>query len=293
MNAIITGRPSLWHDIWPLTPLEKRQARNYEPLNLTSISVGNGWINGRVQYRTLVEFACGGAVDEGIMRLANEEECRWAKRMVEKGEELIDRCKDPMECAAAGQYTAGLASFPYDQTGLNPYDYRRSTPYDETGVVAFYNNATVQAELGVIEADAAQKVWDAHSARVHMAYVYSGDWDVATDFLFERLLRSGVSVLKYEGMVDWICNYIGIRRIMSNLPNFRHQESFNNLSMRDWHPQVRGPSAGTYKCLPGDAKSGDGNLCYVEIAGAGHILSLDKAREGSLMIGRWMHGLLL
>ncbi len=88
-------------------------------------------------------------------------------------------------------------------TGLNPYDYRTHTPYDESATIGFYNNATVQAELGVIAHPAEKpKLWEVHARRVMMEYVYSGDWDRHTDLLFERLLRSGVSILKYEGMVD-------------------------------------------------------------------------------------------
>lgn len=65
----------------------------------------------------------------------------------------------------------------------------------------------MQAQLGVIASAAdVPKYWPAHSSRVHMEYVYSGDWDRSTDVLFERLLRSGVAILKYEGMVD--CEFL-------------------------------------------------------------------------------------
>ena len=100
--------------------------------------------------------------------------------------------------AAAGRYAEGVAAMPYMRTGLNPYDYRRPTPYDESGVVAFYNNASVQTRLGVVT----PVLWEAHSVQLFYAFVYSGDWESQTDYLFERLLRSGVSVLKYQGMVD-------------------------------------------------------------------------------------------
>lgn len=109
----------------------------------------------------------------------------------------------PHPSVAAGLYTAQAASFPYGEAALNPYDYRRNAAYDESAVTSFYNNATVQAQLGVITSPmAAPKAWYAHSSRVYVEFIYSGDWDGLTDMLFERLLRSGVSILKYEGMVD-------------------------------------------------------------------------------------------
>ncbi|KAK8864746.1 hypothetical protein IAR55_002002 [Kwoniella newhampshirensis] len=285
MNAKILGKLSLWEDTWS-TPSDLER---YSPLNLTSISVGNGWINGRVQYRSWVDFACGGAEDRGIPQLAQEGDCRWAQDRLTGGEKLMDSCEGSVACAAAGQYSSTVASFPYTMTGLNPYDYRISSPYDERGVIAYFNNASVQAVLGVIGKSSDKPLsWEAHSARVWHAYVYSGDWDVQTDVFFERLLRSGVSVLKYEGMVDFICNYLGVREIMAKLPNYERQATFNKLNLSDWAVGGGNKSCGAYKCLAGRHER-EGNLCYVEIEGAGHVLSLDKPREGSLMISQWLH----
>jgi hypothetical protein len=94
MNAHIAQAPSLWDDIWPNTQLDNI---SYIPLNLTSISVGNGWINGRVQYRSWVDFACGGAAERGVPMLAKKEDCAWALDMVKQGENLIDRCTNLIE----------------------------------------------------------------------------------------------------------------------------------------------------------------------------------------------------
>jgi carboxypeptidase C (cathepsin A) len=206
---------------------------------------------------------------------------------------------------------------------------------------AYWNNATVQYDIGVLSSlDQEPRKWEAHAFLVHQAYIRSGDWDVRTDFLFERLLRSGVGILKYEGMVDCelgfsptsfpsmhypfftlattlvrsrmlaperysmgfpilltsldICNYLGIRKIMANLPEYKHQDVFNSLTMEKWYPH-RGDKhpAGKYKCLKGEEGSGEGTMCYLEIDDAGHVLSLDRPREGSLMISKWMRDLTL
>lgn len=202
-------------------------------------------------------------------------------------------------------YTEAIASFPYGRTGLNPYDIRRPTPYNETALIGFYNTAAVQAQLGVLTNSAQPaKVFDAHSNRVNMEYVYSGDWDLQTDALIERLLQSGVSVLIYEGLVDWICNYLGVREIAANLPNFTHQAAFNKLSMVEWSPvpalhsvaeqdkREASAVAGAYKCLRTKENGGGrANLCYLELEGAGHVASLDKPMETSLMLAKWMNEL--
>jgi hypothetical protein len=110
---------------------------------------------------------------------------------------------NPPLSAAAGRYTEGIASFPYSQTNLNPYDYRISTPYDERGIISYFNNVTVQSELGVLSPDETRgKKWNAHSQAVWNAFVSSGDWETRTDGLIGMLLDEGVGVLMYEGMVD-------------------------------------------------------------------------------------------
>jgi hypothetical protein len=76
-----------------------------------------------------------------------------------------------------------------------------------------------------------------------------------------------------------ICNYFGIREIVSSLPNYQHQQAFNNLTMH------ASDQSGAYKCL----RSNDqGNFCYFEMDGAGHITSLDKPVETSNLLSRWM-----
>jgi hypothetical protein len=79
---------------------------------------------------------------------------------------------------------------------------------------------------------------------------------------------------------------------MANLPGYKYQSRFNDLRMKNWYPipsAADGRSAGKYKCLGGEEEGlGQGRLCYVEIDGAGHVLSLDKPKEGSLMISKWM-----
>ena len=97
-----------------------------------------------------------------------------------------------------------------------------------------------------------------------------------------------------------VCNYLGIRKIMADLPNYKHQSTFNEIEMQEWRPE--GPTSmetstskpsGAYKCLLAETGSEEGNLCYLEIEEAGHVLSVDKPSEGSVMISKWMRDLSL
>jgi carboxypeptidase C (cathepsin A) len=89
MNAQLDDESSLWTDIWPTDVPRKTDLR----LNLTSLSVGNGWINGRKQYRSLVDFACS---DE-IPIPADKNDCKWARDKVAEAEILLDTCSTKLE----------------------------------------------------------------------------------------------------------------------------------------------------------------------------------------------------
>lgn len=95
MNAKLAGEHS-WEDIWPTSPAEAADLRTRDPqarmLNLTSISIGNGWVNSRVQYRALIDFACGGAAERDVPLRADVQDCEWARQRVLEGEALMDNC---------------------------------------------------------------------------------------------------------------------------------------------------------------------------------------------------------
>jgi len=149
----------------------------------------------------------------------------------------------------------------------------------------FYNNASTQVALGVIpELGSPLVKWYPHSPYVQLEFTTSGDFYARTDYLIERLLRSGIDVLKYEGLVDWICNFLGVRKAISNLPGYAHQEAFNKLRFTPWKPF--GDYAGEHKCLRGNAS--EGLFCYLEIEEAGHIVAKNKPQEASRMIDNWV-----
>ncbi len=86
---------------------------------------------------------------------------------------------------------------------------------------------------------------------------------------------------------------------MSNLPGYKDQAAFDNLTVSDWYPEPAtdssetetGKAPGSYKCVLAAEGSGEGNLCYLEMEGAGHVASRNKPREASLMVSKWMRDL--
>jgi len=188
-------------------------------------------------------------------------------------------------------------NFPYLHPGYNPYDYRTKVPYPEQLQTAFYNNRSVQIELGVINEENMETVkWAPHVETIATEYRISGDFAKRTDYLMERMMRAGVDVLKYEGMVDWICNFLGVREVMENLPGYTHQKAFNKAEMTPWSPL--GEHAGSFKCYRAsssvvedaqDSSKQEGKLCYLEMSDAGHIVAINKPEESAWMIANWIH----
>ena len=106
--------------------------------------------------------------------------------------------------AAAGMFCETASSYHYMAHHYNPYDYRTTEPYSQTHLNRFYNNASVQYQLGIVSDPTTRSPvkWEPDDAEINMTFQMSADFFRRTDFLLERLLRDGLDVLIYEGMVD-------------------------------------------------------------------------------------------
>lgn len=106
--------------------------------------------------------------------------------------------------AAAGMFCETVSSYHYTAHHYNPYDYRTTKPYSDAHLDRFYNKASVQYQLGVVSDPTTRSPvnWEPHSVEIAIAFQMSADFFRRSDFLLERLLRNGLDVLIYEGMVD-------------------------------------------------------------------------------------------
>ena len=100
-----------------------------------------------------------------------------------------------------------------------------------------------------------------------------------TFFHLTGLLENGVRVLLYAGQYDWICNFIGNRRMVEAL-EWSGAEGFRKAELEDF--VVKGKVAGQAKT--------HGLLTYVQIAGAGHMVPMDKPAESLYVTSRWLAG---
>ena len=90
---------------------------------------------------------------------------------------------------------------------------------------------------------------------------------VQTSFFLEGLLERGVRVLIYVGTHDWICNWVGNRKMADGL-EWSGAESFRKQELKTWS-RVKGMEvekpAGQFKTT--------GDLTFLTVYGAGHMVS--------------------
>jgi carboxypeptidase C (cathepsin A) len=151
--------------------------------------------------------------------------------------------------------------------------------YPETKAISTYlDQPWVRSKLG-----AADQIgpFQSCSDKVGMGFALSRDALAPTFFHLTGLLENGVRVLIYVGQLDWICNFIGNRRMVEAL-EWSGAEAFRKAELRDFY-------VGDLNEPAGQAKSA-GLLTFVQIGGAGHMVPLDKPAESLYVTERWLAG---
>jgi carboxypeptidase C (cathepsin A) len=85
-----------------------------------------------------------------------------------------------------------------------------------------------------------------------------------TEYYVENLLDRGVDVLLYVGAYDWVCNWVGVERMVKTL-SWKDSEEFHKQEWRKWYVDTTIPEAGRVKNA--------GGLTFLLINGAGHLVT--------------------
>ena len=151
--------------------------------------------------------------------------------------------------------------------------------YPETKAISTYlDQPWVRSKLG---ASPGLGPFQSCSDKVGTNFGLSKDSLAPTFFHLTGLLENGVRVLIYVGQLDWICNFIGNRRMVEAL-EWSGKDEFAEAEMRDFY-------VGDSETPAGQAKV-HGALTFVQIAGAGHMVPLDKPAESLYVTERWLAG---
>lgn len=246
-------------------------------INLNGIGIGNGWVHPRVQYE-YSDYAHGiGLLTFGQVRSlkASYTECLDA---LDAGTYMSRSCLKNMDDILNGiKLGKGGRS-------LNFYDVRqyvdnvRGYPFEMDTIVKYMNKVDVRRAVhGNEDKDyrfniCSNKVYKALSK-------FDG---VSTLNTISSLLQKGLRVLFYNGQWDMMCNHYGTEKLLFNL-EWNGSDAYQEAHKYTWRVQGRQEPAGF-------AQQG-GNLTFLVVAGAGHVVPLDVPDVAADMLYRFVNKL--
>ncbi|EIW55989.1 carboxypeptidase C [Trametes versicolor FP-101664 SS1] len=262
------------------------------PINLASVIIGNGISDPYVQMASVPDAACEGEFP--VFSDPQSAQCQALRTKVPTCQRLIKSCYDfdsKFTCTPALLYCNSQLMGPIMQTGRNVYDVRRECDRERDGQLCYQeltwidtwmNLPETKRQLGVNPAlDFASCNMD-----VNQAFALQGDGARNRAKLLPELVESGIRLLIYAGDADMACNYIGNERWVEKLENKFHDE-FASTTLQPWVTLDEGKLAGWVRSAGGDGFTA-GNLTYVQVHAAGHMVPFDQPEAALDLISRWL-----
>ncbi|KAI6125159.1 Alpha/Beta hydrolase protein, partial [Pisolithus croceorrhizus] len=176
-------------------------------INLESVIIGNGLMDGYIQYASMPDYLCEGPYL--IFDNPNGQECvSLRSTRVRTCQRLIRACcisKFRFVCSSA-EFVCNLQFYTAVQSsGLNPYDVRLACDPEENGPLCYKQMSWVERYMNIPEVKAAigvapQRLFKACNMGVNLAFLRQGDsvWDMPA--LLPELINSGIRLLVYAGV---------------------------------------------------------------------------------------------
>ncbi|KAJ6467467.1 serine carboxypeptidase [Mycena vulgaris] len=252
-------------------------------INLASIMLGNALTDPLIQMPSVVEYACDSplAVFSPISPQCRSLRTRGTicKRMISACYALDTRAV----CAPATFYCWSMWEV-LAEAKRNFHDIRlpcETNPdcYAELDWMGEYmNRLDVRTALGV---DPRASKFVGCNMDMLVEFMSQGDGMRDTKSVVTELVDEGIRLLVYAGNVDMACNYMGNSRWVAELPS-THKDAFGDAPFRPWI--VSGRPAGVVRSV-GD---GAGNVTYLTVYEAGHMVPHDQPEAALDMLNRWI-----
>lgn len=209
-------------------------------------------------------------------------------------ERLIQACyRFPTRagCLSAAYYCYSKLYTPMHKTGLNLYDVRKKCSVPEYGPECFpeigwlenwMNGEDVKRSLGVD----LSLTFKACKADVDKEFALQADAMRDSALLLTDLVDNGVRLLVYAGNADAMCNYMGNERWVSKFANVYHEE-FVASEGEPWVMRTSGREAGLIRTAGGRGSTA-GNVTFVNVFEAGHMVPYDQPEAALDLITRWI-----
>ncbi|KDR81948.1 hypothetical protein GALMADRAFT_58763 [Galerina marginata CBS 339.88] len=261
-------------------------------INLASVILANGLTDPYVQMASVPDYVC-----EGPYPVYDDPEgpqCQALRAKVPTCQRLLKACYNfdsRFTCAPAIMYCNSQLFGPLMQLGLNPYDVRRACDRDEDGPLCYsqmqwidtwMNEPSNKAALGVNPS----RTFESCNMEVNQAFTLNGDGAHNSAKLLPELINSGVRLLVYAGNADMMCNYMGNERWVGQLDTKFLQE-FTQTKPVPWVTTESGRTAGEVRSAGGGG-FGAGNVTFVNVHEAGHMVPFDQPEAALDLITRWI-----
>ncbi|QRW22368.1 Serine carboxypeptidase [Rhizoctonia solani] len=263
-------------------------------LHLDSVLIGNGLTEPYTQFASVPEYACDGPYP---VFDTNGPQCTSLRAKVPTCQRLIKSCYDynnRLSCVPAALYCWSQMFGSFQQLGLNPYDVRRKCNKAEDGdlcyrqlewIETFMNDDKVKSELGAV----GDREFKSCNMKVNQAFMMQGDGMHNAAALLPELIEDGVRLLIYAGNADFMCNAIGNLQWLEGLET-SFQADFQAAKQVPFIPlsSKTNKPAGFVKTAGGKGQFTAGNVTYVQIYDAGHMVPYDQPEAALDMFVRWI-----
>ncbi|KAJ6585263.1 serine carboxypeptidase [Mycena capillaripes] len=259
-------------------------------INLESVMLGNALTDPLIQMPSVVGYACDGPF---AVFGPNSRQCRSLRSRAPICERMIQACyarDDRAACTPATFYCWTALWGILDEAKRNIYDVRMSCDravdpplcYVEPEWIGEYlNRPEVRKELGV---DPRAPDFVACNDEMNFGFMLHGDGMRNSKSLLTELVDEGIRLLVYAGNVDMMCNYMGESQWIAQLPS-THKEAFGEAPFLPWTVSDR--QAGVVRSAGGGA----GNVTYLTVFEAGHMVPHDQPEAALDMLNRWIRNI--
>jgi len=241
-------------------------------INLKGLAIGNGWVDPYQQYPAYADFAYNNGIISRPEWLADQVAMKACQVLIQAvGALALTECQLATE-AIIVEMAAHLGYYP------NPYDYKIPCAYpplcyDFSLLDKWIVQPSVQKALGI----SPKSKWTECNGVVHTMML--GDWISNLEKYVPSLLQD-YQVLVYSGELDFIFNWVGGLAWTENM-NWPGQVQFLKANMTTWHVST----------IPAGASKASGNLTFLKVFKAGHMVPLDQPRNALHMLNRFFKNL--
>ncbi|KAH9945738.1 Alpha/Beta hydrolase protein [Amylocystis lapponica] len=261
-------------------------------INLASVILANGLTDPLVQMASVPDFACDGPY--AVYDDPDGPECQALRAKVPTCQRLLKSCYDyesRLTCVPALLYCNSQILGPVVQLGYNPYDVRRKCDREKDGslcyeqmswIDGYMNQRAVKRALGV---DPTLE-FASCNMDVNQAFALQGDGAHNSAKLLPALIEDGVRLLVYAGNADMMCNFIGNERWVEQLET-RFNAEFAAADSVPWVTTETGRVSGVVRSAGGQGDRA-GNVTFVAVHEAGHMVPYDQPEAALDLITRWI-----